>query len=173
MDDPIRQRQAIIQRLRDARKAHRRWVSRAQIMMDGMPVAQEQLPLGDTECAFGIWYHGEGQLLSCYPEFVKIHEPHKRLHDIYRQIFTLLFSEKKPSLFRRLLGRKAHHSKEQLAEARHLLAQLNAASLEILDLIGKLEKLIHSLSDEEIERLYHLHQIRMLRGQSSPEPEMA
>jgi adenylate kinase family enzyme len=172
MGDPVKQRQLIIQQLRDAKKAHRRWVSRAQIMMDGMPVAQEQLPLKDTECTFGIWYHGEGRLLSGYPEFARIHEPHKKLHDIYQQIFTLLVSEKKPSLFRRLLGRKARRSRKQQTEAKRLLAELNMASLEILDYIGRLEKVIHSLSDKEIERLAQLHEIRTLRGEGAPDPEM-
>jgi hypothetical protein len=172
MGDPVKQRQLIMQQLRDAKKAHRRWVSRAQVMMDGMPVAQEQLPLKDTECTFGIWYHGKGQLLSGYPEFTRIHEPHKKLHDIYQQIFALLLNERKPLLFRRLLGQKARRSREQQVEARRLLAELNMASLEILDYIGRLEKVIHSLSDEEIERLSQLHEIRMLRGQGSSDPEM-
>ncbi len=171
MDDPVKQKQVIIKRLREAKKAHRRWVARAQTMMEGMPVAQEQLPLDHTDCTFGAWYHGEGQLLSHFPEFTRIDEPHRRLHDTYRQIFTLLFSEQKPSLFRRLLGRTATRSQEQQTEARVLLAQLNAASLEILDLIDNLEQVIQALSDKEIERLFYLHKLHQYRTRP-PGPEL-
>jgi len=164
MEDPVKQKQVLIKKLRDAKKSHRRWVTKAQTMIEGVPVQQDQLPLEHTSCNFGLWYYGEGQLLSPYSAFRKIEEPHQKLHDLYREIFSLLFSERKPSLFQRLLGKKTKRSKEELAQAKQLLAQLNSTSLEILERIDELEKVIKNLSDADLERLFRLFESRKRMG---------
>lgn len=34
-----------------------------------------------TECTFGRWYYGEDhRVLQCYPEFVALDEPHRKIH---------------------------------------------------------------------------------------------
>ena len=134
----LEKKKEIIGKLRDAKKAHRRWVSNAQILMQGVPVKNDQLPLNETECGFGAWYYGEGQALKSHGVFKAIEAPHTALHTTYLQIFNLLFRERKVSLFGRLLGKKAEPSQAELDEARKLFSVLNAESMKIMDLLDKL-----------------------------------
>lgn len=148
------EKKRLIQKLRDAKKAHRRWVSHAQILIEGVPVKNDQLPLNETECGFGHWYYGLGQALNGYPQFRAIETPHTQLHSTYLQIFNLLFRERKLSLFGKLLGKKAEPSAEELEEAKTLFKVLNSKSEEIMELLNDLEKLIISMSDEEFSDIY-------------------
>ncbi|WP_456447245.1 CZB domain-containing protein [Thiolapillus sp.] len=144
----------LIGKLRDAKKAHRRWVSNAQILMQGVPVKNDQLPLNETECGFGHWYYGEGQALRSYPVYRNIEAPHTALHTTYLQIFDLLFRERKVSLFSRMLGKKAEPSPAELESARRLFTVLNAESLKIMELLDELEDLIVSMDDKDFENLF-------------------
>ena len=144
----------LIGKLRDAKKAHRRWVSNAQILMQGVPVKNDQLPLNETECGFGHWYYGEGQALRSYPVYRNIEAPHTALHTTYLQIFDLLFRERKVSLFSRMLGKKAEPSPAELESARRLFTVLNAESLKIMELLDELEDLIVSMDDKDFESLF-------------------
>ncbi len=147
-------RNRLIRRLREAKKAHRRWVSNAQILMQGIPVRNDQLPLNETECGFGQWYYGDGQALREYEVFRAIEAPHRRLHALYLDIFHLLFRERKVSLLGRLLGRKATPTQEELEQARALFADLNRESLRIMDLLDELEAVIAGMDEEEFSRLF-------------------
>lgn len=144
----------LIKRLRDAKKAHRRWVSNAQILMEGVPVKNDQLPLNDTECGFGKWYYSDGQALRHYRVFREIEPHHQRLHALYLQIFRLLFRERKRSIFDRLLGRKAEPTEEEVTQAKEMIAQLNVESLRIMELLDELEETIIAMSDREFEKLF-------------------
>ena len=144
----------LIGKLRDAKKAHRRWVSNAQILMQGVPVKNDQLPLNETECGFGHWYYGEGRALRRYPVYRNIEAPHTALHATYMQIFDLLFRERKVSLFSRMLGKKAEPSPAELESARRLFTVLNAESLKIMELLDELEDLIVSMDDKDFESLF-------------------
>ena len=148
------EKRRLVQKLRDAKKAHRRWVSHAQILIEGVPVKNDQLPLNETECGFGHWYYGPGQALNAYPQFQAIEAPHTQLHSTYLHIFNLLFRERKLSLFDKLLGKKAEPSEDELEEAKALFKVLNSKSEEIMELLNDLEKLIISMSDEEFTDIY-------------------
>ncbi len=144
----------IIKKLRDAKKAHRRWVSNAQTLAQGVPVKNDQLPLNETECGFGSWYYGEGQALRKQPVFRAIEAPHTALHATYLQIFNLLFRERKVGLFGRLLGKKAEPTAAELDEAKRLISVLNGESLKIMDLLDELEDVIVSMDETEFKNLF-------------------
>jgi len=150
----LEKKKKIIGKLRDAKKAHRRWVSNAQILMQGVPVKNDQLPLNETECGFGQWYYGEGQALRKYSVFRAIEAPHTALHSTYLQIFDLLFRERKVSLFGRLLGKKAEPTQAELDEAKKLFSALNAESLKIMNLLDELEEIIASMDEPDFRKLF-------------------
>ncbi len=154
MTKTLEKKKELIGKLRDAKKAHRRWVSNAQILMQGVPVKNDQLPLNDTECGFGHWYYGEGQALLAYPVYRKIEAPHTALHATYLQIFDLLFRERKVSLFSRMLGKKAEPTPAELAKAKKLFTVLNAESIRIMGLLDELADLIISMEDTDFENLF-------------------
>ena len=150
----FKEKNRLVKKLRDAKKAHRRWVSNAQILLEGIPVKNDQLPLNDTECGFGQWYYSEGQALRGYSIFREIEPHHQRLHGLYLQIFRLLFNDRKRSFFDRLLGRKAEPSPEDLAQAQALIAELNGESIRIMELLDRLEEVIKKMDSQDFHRLF-------------------
>jgi hypothetical protein len=53
-------KESTLEQLRNAKKAHIAWVQRANALIEGLPVEQQQVPVNCTECKFGIWFYGEG-----------------------------------------------------------------------------------------------------------------
>lgn len=131
--------QDAIQRLRAAKRAHLAWVGRAGLLVQGIPVSQEQIPVLHTDCQFGRWYHEDGQELSPLPAFRAINEPHRELHDAYATIFKLMFQEQDSSFFQRLLGRKGRSRSDHQADVDAQMQRLENASKEVVALLESLE----------------------------------
>ncbi len=152
--DTIGVKKDLLLRLREARKAHRRWVSHALALIEGAEISPDQIPVNETECGFGKWYYGKGQSLSQLEQFQQIEKPHERLHRIYMEIFNLLFDTKKPSFWKRLLGRSHSRSPETLEAARRRYSELNDLSHEISDRLKMLEKRIIDMDEEELRNIF-------------------
>ncbi len=131
--------QDAVQRLRAAKRAHLAWVGRASLLVQGIAVDQDQIPVQHTDCTFGRWYHGEGQVLSALPAFRAIEAPHRTLHDAYAEIFRVLFQEPNPSLFQRLLGTTRRAKENAQAEVESQTRRLVDASREVVALLELLE----------------------------------
>lgn len=136
--------QDVVQRLRAAKRAHLAWVGRAGLLVQGIAVAQEQIPVWHTDCPFGRWYHGDGQELAPLPAFRAIDAPHRSLHEAYATIFRLLFQEQNASLFQRLLGKTRWAQAEAQAEVAVQMRRLEEASREVVTLLDLLEKALLS-----------------------------
>ncbi len=115
--------------------SHKRWVSHASAMIEGIPVNKDQVPINYTDCVFGCWYYDEGQDLSSLEEFREIEEPHTQLHNIYMGIFKILFGKKKLSFFSKLIGKSNSVTDEERKLARAKFRILEEVSKQI---IGKL-----------------------------------
>ncbi len=144
----------VIQLLRTAKRDHLAWVGRAELLVQGIPVSKEQLPVLHTDCNFGRWYFGEGQVLAKFTDFRAIDPPHQTLHHAYAQIFKLLLEEENPSFFSKLLGtaRKQHERNMPAIEANmHALEQ---ASQEVVRHLEALEHILHDMPDEDVVELF-------------------
>ncbi len=148
-------KQDVIWKLREARASHKRWVSYALALIQGIPVEKDQVPVIATDCAFGQWYYGMAQSLKSLPSFNAIEEPHTRLHDIYIEIFKLLFTEKekKAGFFDKLLGKRAKIDEQNRKLAMEKYKQLDQLSREIITRLETLEEEIQALSDDELKAL--------------------
>ncbi len=143
----------IIWKLREARKSHKRWVSYALALIQGIPVEKDQVPVIATDCAFGQWYYGMAQSLKNLPSFQAIEAPHTELHDIYMEIFNLLFNQKKGGFFSKLVGKSARIDEQNRKLAKEKYKQLDKVSKEILTRLESLEKEIQALSEDELQAL--------------------
>lgn len=132
--------QETIQRLRAAKRAHLAWVGRAGLLVQGIAVSREEIPVLHTDCPFGRWYHGDGQALAPLPAFRAINAPHQALHEAYAAIFKLLFQEQNVSLFQRLLGKPRRAQAEAQAGVDAQMRRLEAASREVVSLLELLEQ---------------------------------
>ncbi|MEZ5496141.1 MAG: CZB domain-containing protein [Gammaproteobacteria bacterium] len=145
--------QEIIQKLRKAKQSHKRWVSYASALIEGIPIEKDQVPINYTDCEFGSWYYGDGQALSGLREFKEIEDPHSQLHTLYMQIFALLFNEKKHSLFSKLVGKASKVDEQNKLEAKRKFKQLDLVSKTIVEKLDVLESKLKNMADDEIQKL--------------------
>lgn len=135
----------ILERLRNARSAHKAWVSRAEAMVEGIPLEENQVPMFPTECVFGQWYYGDGQQLKRLAGFRELEQPHEELHKVYMRIFKLLYDEPDTSTFGRLLGKARRAKQKQVEEAAALIPQLRALSDQMTTILEQMEDRLTTL----------------------------
>lgn len=144
-----------LERLRSARAAHKAWVSRAEALIEGIPLEQNQVPMFPTDCAFGKWYYGDGQLLNRLPAFKELEKPHEELHKVYMRIFKLLFDEPDISAVGRLFGQARRAKAKQVEEAAALIPQLRTLSDEMTIMLEQLEIRLVSLTKKAPAKPQH------------------
>jgi len=146
----------VVWKLRDAKRAHIGWVSNARAIIEGMPLQKEQVPINETECTFGKWYFGDGQMLSHLREYQAISESHEKLHGQYLEIFTLLFQnnhKEKTTLFQKLFGSTSDAGDEHRNQAREKFHFLKETSMEISKKLDALEGVILAMDDATFQAL--------------------
>jgi hypothetical protein len=129
----------IISRIQSARAAHKAWVARAEGLVAGLPLEKEQVPVLPTDCIFGQWYYGPGQMLRRLPAYKALERPHDELHKTYMKIFQLLFDEPDIPALSRLFGQAGRARKERRRQAEALLPVLRQQSEEVCALLDTLE----------------------------------
>ena len=139
----------IIQQLRAAKAAHIQWRAYAQAIVGGFSVDQNHVPVIHTNCRFGQWYYGKGQMLSNLAAYSAIDGPHAMLHQIYMEIYKLKFSKAKRSWFKS----KAKVEAETQAKADELMKNLVTVSETLLESISMVEQEVIAMSDEELALL--------------------
>jgi len=138
-----------VEQLRNARAAHKAWVARAEALIEGMNVDKEHIPMLPTDCIFGKWYYGSGQMLRKLPAYQALEKPHDELHRTYMQIFKLLFDEPDVSAWGKLFGRAKKAKTEQLKEAKALFKRLQSISDEVCDCLESLEEQLISVAKKQ------------------------
>lgn len=141
-------KQQSLEAIHIAKAAHIQWRARAQALVAGVPVAQEQVPLIHTDCKFGKWYYGPGQSLNFLSSFRAVEEPHEQLHNVYLKIFNVLFGEDHRSFLSTLFGSKRKHEAAKRAEAEKYLEHLVGISRTLLEAIELLEDDVKRLPED-------------------------
>jgi len=136
--------------LRNAKKAHITWVQRANALIEGLPIEKEQVPVGCTECKFGLWFYGEGQALGMIPNMdclKEIEKLHFELHDVYMKIFKIYFSDEDRSLFSKFFGTRKKVTSLNQEIAKDYYTQLKMVSEKLVDGLDRLERRIYALQE--------------------------
>lgn len=144
-------KQEVLSRINKARIGHKKWVSFAEGLIEGIPLDQDNVPIAPTDCEFGQWYYGEGRGLSDLPAYKKLEDPHDAIHHTYQRVFATLFRESKASMLSRLIGTAVEEENERKEEARALLPELKEHSATIIQLLDQLEKEVQALEQEDLE----------------------
>ena len=129
----------LIYQIREAKRAHVSWVMKADALIQGIPLEQDQVPVNGTECKFGHWYYGEGQNLSFLQSYKAIEQPHFNLHSTYAQIFKLLFDETRQGMLEKLFGKSKKAEEVKLLKARQMFPELRKHSEEVIAALEGLE----------------------------------
>ncbi len=147
-------RKEILAQLRLAKSAHIQWRSYAQAITAGIPVENDHVPVLHTSCKFGKWYYGQGQQLSTLSSYSGIDTPHEVLHQIYKEIYSLLFGEGSRSTLRKMLGLKSKVTRKKRERVDELMQNLLDVSGTLLEAINVLEKEVRDISDDELLKIY-------------------
>ena len=148
----------ILEHLRAAKSAHIKWVEKAKLLINGIEVKEDAIPVDSTECKFGKWFYGEGQLLNSFANnpaecMVKIEELHFNLHYMYMNIFNMYFNKPKKGFFAKLFGKRNILSQDEIEQAKLYYNDLEGISKNLLEEINRLERRLLATSEEKIKQL--------------------
>jgi hypothetical protein len=139
-----------LQLLSDAKKAHVSWVQRAQLLIDGLPIDKDAIPLSCSDCEFGQWLYREGKKLTALgniPHLEDIEKVHFDVHDQYMKIYRIYFADNDRSFFSKLLNSKKKISDQGKEMAKGHFKKLQSASEQLLNLISKLERRLFAIPE--------------------------
>jgi hypothetical protein len=139
-----------LQLLSDAKKAHVNWVQRAQLLIDGLPIDKDAIPLSCSDCEFGQWLYEHGQKLNelgNIPHLEDIEKVHFDTHDHYMKIYRIYFAENNSSFLKKLFKSKKKLTDEEKVIAKEHFKKLQIASDQLLILITKLERRLSAIPE--------------------------
>jgi hypothetical protein len=138
-----------LEQVRRAKLSHKKWISHAKAIHMGIPVGKDAVPMNETECNFGNWYYGEGQIFSNIPSYQAIEEPHGMLHHTYMKLYKARKKPIKSGLF--VSKSKAQAEKQQVIEK--LMSQLLQISEILMDNLKEFENDLRDMPDSEFYKL--------------------
>lgn len=144
----------IIAQLRAAKAAQIQWRAYAQAIISGFSVDKNHAPVIHTNTKFGQWYYGKGQMLSSLSAYSAIDGPLTMLHQVYMEIFKLMFGEVKQGFFSGLFTSNEKIRQKNKKHAEELMQNMVAISETLMEAINMLEQEVMELTDEEIAELY-------------------
>ncbi len=151
-------REHVLEHLSIAKLAHIKWVEKAKLLIDGIDVKKDLIPVDSRECKFGKWFYSDGQLLNSLSNnplesMEKIEQLHSRLHEVYKSIFNIYFNESKEGFFAKLFANKKEISEDDTNKAKQYYIDLERISKELLEEISRLERRLVAISEEKIQQL--------------------
>ena len=132
---------AVLAQIRAAKSAHMRWRAYAQAIVSGVEIDDSKLPIKHTDCSFGKWYYGKGQvLLGHLDAYEGIATPHEMLHAIYERIYRILQGAEDQQGIAKLWTSKDAQARKRSAQAREHMDELIGVSDTLLKALEMLEQ---------------------------------
>jgi len=153
-------RESILQHIFNAKKAHVKWVKRADYLISGLPIDKDFIPFEPTECGFGMWMYGEGAKLRLLEDLniliSKIEYRHNQVHDSYLHIYKLFFLlPKQRGIIANILTLNSKKpTTKDINHARLYFDDLQESSDKLLILLGELEKAVYTLKMVELDHIF-------------------
>jgi hypothetical protein len=152
------EKEQILEQLRAAKAAHISWVQKAKLLIEGLKIDENAIPVNSTECRFGKWFYGDGQKLNALRNnsiecMGTIEELHFKLHDVYLKIFKLYYLTENQGFFAKLFGKKKKVTEDTIRLGREYYTQLEKISMDLLTEINRLERRIIAITEEEFKEL--------------------
>ncbi len=138
-----------IEQVRKAKLGHKKWISYAKAIHMGIQVDKDAVPMMETECSFGKWYYGDGQVFSGMDTYQAIEEPHGLLHNTYMRLYK---ARKKP-LKTGFFVSKSKAQQEKQAVIEKLMDQLLQISEILMNNLKDFELELLEMSDSEFMKL--------------------
>lgn len=153
------EKEEVVSHLRAAKAAHIKWVQKAKLLISGLDVEEDAIPVNSTDCKFGKWFYSDGQMLNSLANnpveaMANIENLHFKLHDVYLKIFNIYFNKAKGGFFTKLFGLKRKNVTELEAKiATEYYVDMENISKELLEEINRLERRLIAVSEDKIRTL--------------------
>jgi hypothetical protein len=152
-------KKVVIGHLRSARVAHIKWTQRAKLLISGVEVEEDAIPVNSTECKFGKWFYTDGQKLNAISNnpaesMANIEKLHFELHDTYLNIFTIYFNKPKKGFFAKIFGsRKNSISNADSQKAKEHYTKMENISQDLVDEVNRLERRMLAIPENKLKEL--------------------
>lgn len=149
---------ALLQYIAEAKKAHMRWVKRAEHLISGLPIDKEFIPLDNTECGFGEWLYGPGSKLRLFSQLettmTRLESEHNAVHEAYMDIYKIYFIiPEDRSLFSKFFNSNKVNDEDK-EQAKVHFKYLKKSSEELLGTLTELEKKVVDIPYSEVDKLF-------------------
>lgn len=145
--------------IKKARKLHLDWVRRAEMLVQGLPILEESIPLNSKKCLFGMWFHTAAKQLLSMGNFEKlineIDKDHENLHREYQFIYNIYFKvETSSSFFTKIFTKKEPViSTDEQGTAKNHLETLLLISKSLTKNLDKFSSQVSLLTPDNISEI--------------------
>ena len=151
-------KEQVIEHLRAAKSAHIKWVQKAKLLINGIEVEKDAIPVNSTECNFGKWFYTDGQVLNALSNnpmecMTSIEQLHFELHDVYMNIFTIYFTKPNEGFISKMFGMKKKVTDDEIKLSQEYFENLEDISKRLLDEINRLERRLLAIPEDKIKEL--------------------
>lgn len=148
----------LLQYIADAKKAHMRWVKRAEHLISGLPIDKDFIPLDNTKCGFGEWLYDTGEKLKLLVELenimIELEDHHTAVHDAYMDIYKIYFVIPENRSILEKLFKSNKIDDEDKEKAKTHFKYLKKSSNDLLETLTLLEKKVANIPYSKIDRLF-------------------
>ncbi len=143
-----------IHNLHKARTAHVRTLNSVKLLVSGLNVDESQFKLGQTETAFGKWFHEEAMLFSTGNSRIHLEAMEAtllQLHDHFTKIYQIYFANS--SGIMGMFGKKNKPSDAEKELAKRLYDEMIVFSDELKQKLRVFESQLSSMPEEKFAQL--------------------
>ncbi len=160
-----------IHNLHKARTAHVRTLNAVKLLVSGLNVDENQFKLGQTETAFGKWFHEEAMLFSTGNSRIHLEAMEAillKLHDHFTKIYQVYFANSAGIMG--LFGKKNKPSDAEKELAKRLYDEMVIFSDELKQKLRVFESQLSSMPEEKFAQLAYTPPVEEAPA-SEPEDE--
>jgi len=144
-----------ISQLNTARYEHKKWLNNIKVLVSGMEMDKDSIPLNEMDTPFGVWLYRDAMLLSTHSSKAVLEEIstlYSQCYEAYHKIYALVFGGKSEGFFGLFSNNKFSHSEMVLAQRYY--EELVNLSDSLLKRLRLFESQMHAASSEKFEHLY-------------------
>ncbi|MDY0116557.1 MAG: CZB domain-containing protein [Sulfurimonadaceae bacterium] len=148
----------ILQQLKTAKTAHKNWVTKAKMLINGFDIEADSIPMSADACEFGKWFHHEAKKLSTISsapfECMKdINVYHTILHNTYENIYKIYYTNEKNSFFNKLFGIKKEVTQKERELSMRYFHEMEDISHRLIEELNKMENRIMRMDATKLNTL--------------------
>ena len=146
-----------IHKLHKARTAHIRSLNSVKLLVSGLQFQEDQFQLGQTETAFGKWFHEEAMLFSNSNSRIQLETMEKlllQLHDHFTTIYQIFFGTSTGGVMG-FFGKKHKPSDAEKELAKRLYDEMVGFSDQLKQKLRVFESQLNSMPEEKFTELIY------------------